>query len=333
MWELALIAQDFEPRRQAIFADIDRKDGPMWAQVYAICMDLLKQMEMRVDAYGKPVVPVAAQPVEPTAPKQRTSAPLRQDAIFTKQGGAPGPVEKAWDQIARAPGSSPMSELSPLAKKTWKSAKDSMLSKEQQAALSPDNLRHEFGNWTTSLMQVGLVGGLFQHDFRTRFAGVVLGTPYGEPSLYSNAITALCQLAVNSLGEDQFGNVHRDVPSIVRTLTAVIRKVEALRQRFPLHWTDTKGEKESPEMDHLLDALRTGLDQVVTKFEPYSTDLRLTLGDMRLAKEAAVKPQKQLPAAKEKETTIKPKLVEEKRKEPAKVHRREFKRVEMEQVR
>lgn len=334
MWELALIAEDFEARRQAIYCDIDRKDGPMWAQVYAICMEVLKGIETRVDDYGKPAV-AAAPELAATAPKQRVSAPLRQDSIFYHEAhttGLKGGIEKAWDQLARAPGATPASELSPLAKKTWKSAKDHMLSKQQQEALSPDHIRGEFEQWTASVMKIELVGALFRHDFRTRFAAAVLGTPYAEPALYVNAAQALCHLSVHSLAEDQFGNVHRDVASIVRTLTAVIRKVEALKVRFPNHWTDPTGVKESPEVDQILDALRTGLEQVVAKFEPYSSDLRLSLGELRLAKEAVAKPEEPAPQAKE--PTRKPRSVEEKKPESrTRAQRREQQRVEMEQVR
>ena len=42
-------------------------------------------------------------------------------------------------------------------------------------------------------------------------------------------------------------------------------------------------------MDKVVNALKTGLGEVVAKFEPYSNDLRLTLSDVRLAKEAAAK--------------------------------------------
>ncbi|KND94549.1 hypothetical protein TOPH_01304 [Tolypocladium ophioglossoides CBS 100239] len=320
-------------RRQAIYCDIDRKDGPMWAQVYAICMEVLKSIESRVDEYGKPAVAAAPEPAA-TVPKQRVFAPLRQDSIFYHQGhttGLKGGVEAAWDQLARAPGATPVSELSPLAKKTWKGAKDRMLSKEQQEALSPDRLRGEFEQWTASVMKIELVGALFRHDFRTRFAAAVLGTPYAEPALYVNTAQALCQLSVHSLAEDQFGNVHRDVASIVRTLTAVIRKVEALKVRFPSHWTDPTGVKESPEVDQILDVLRTGLEQVVAKFEPYSSDLRLSLGELRMAKEAAAKPEE--PAPRAQDAMGKPKSVEEEKTESRRAQRREQQRIEMEQVR
>ena len=54
MWELAFIARDFPDRRKAIYEDIDRKDGPMWSQVYQICLDVLKSTETNIDAYLAP---------------------------------------------------------------------------------------------------------------------------------------------------------------------------------------------------------------------------------------------------------------------------------------
>ncbi|KAI5456351.1 nucleoporin protein Ndc1-Nup [Mariannaea sp. PMI_226] len=292
MWELAYIAQGFETRRKAIYEDIDRKDGPMWSQVYGVCMEIVKAVETRIDNYGKPP---AAPPVAPTAEtKRRVATALREEPVFTSQSSSKtvrGEVEKRLGQVARSPGSTPASKLSPLAKKTFKEAKDRVLTKEQQEMVSPEHLKGQFEQWTMKLMKIDSVASLFQHDFRTQFTAAVLGTPYAEPTLLINAIHVLCQLSVHSLAEDQFGNVHRDVPSIIRTLTTVIKKLDAFKQSFPIHWTDVNSKRDSPEVDEVLRALKTGLDQVVTKFEPYSSDLRLTLGDIRQAKEAATSPE------------------------------------------
>ncbi|EWZ31868.1 Nucleoporin NDC1 [Fusarium oxysporum] len=288
MWELAIIAHGFETRRQAIYEDIDRKDGPMWSQVYAICMEVVKSIETRIDTYGKvPDAPPAAPAPEP---KQRVSAPLRDDPIFNSRGASKtmlNEVEKRLGQVARSPGESPVSKLSPIAKKTWKEAKDRVLTKEQQELVAPDHIKSQFENWTLQMMEVDAVAALFQQDFRTQFAAAVLGTPYAEPTLCINAINVLHHLSVHSLAEDQFGNVHRDVPSIIRTFTSVIKKLEAFRLQFPLHWTDVSGKRISPEVEEVVDALKTALQQVLAKFEPYSSDLRLTLTDIRLAKEAS----------------------------------------------
>jgi nucleoporin NDC1 len=39
-------------------------------------------------------------------------------------------------------------------------------------------------------------------------------------------------------------------------------------------------------VEKVVDALKAALKQVLANFEPYSSDLRLTLTDIRLAKEA-----------------------------------------------
>ncbi|TQV94758.1 nuclear envelope protein [Cordyceps javanica] len=344
MWELAIIAQDFEAQRKAIFADIDRKDGPMWSQVYTICMAVLKSMEERVDAYGKPLVPVV--PIKaPEEPRQRVSAPLKQDEIFTKGSIQRSGVDKAWDQIARSPGSSPMAELSPLAKKTWKQTRDRMLTKEQQAAVSKESMQSYIDRATSHLLRLEWIGSMFRHDFGTEFAATVLGQPYAEPTVYVHATQALCQLAIHSLAEDQYGNVHRDVPGIIRALTAIIKKVESLKTQFPIHWTDSSRRRNSPEVDQVLDAMRLGLEQVVAKFEPFSSDLRLNLTDLRLAKEAMAKPQaapepelvEATKESKEKKTNgtdlSRSKPIPQRRAEPAVRQRLEQRRPEMEQVR
>ncbi|KAL7944620.1 nucleoporin protein Ndc1-Nup domain-containing protein [Trichoderma barbatum] len=343
MWELALTAQNHEARRKSIFNDIDRKGGPMWSQIYSICMETLKSIETHVDAYGQPaaqVTPEAAKVEE----KQRSSAPLREDPIFTnqsRQATLRTGVEKALEKLARNPGSTPASELSPIARKTWKTAKDRVLSKEQQEAVSPDHLMDQARQIATSLISIGWIGDLIRQSFRTQFAAAVLGSPYAEPTLHSNAAIALCQLAVHSLAEDSYGNVHRDVPSIIRTLTSIIKKVEGLKAQLPLHWTDFRGTKECPEVDELLEILKTGLEQVVSKFEPYSTDLRLTRTDLRIAKEAIGRPEVQTTKVKEavaktKEASVGTRTNEDwAQRRPARVEfkRVEFKQPEMEQVR
>ena len=295
LWELAYVAKDFDTRRQAIYQDIDRKDGPMWSQVYAICIDLVKSVETRIDNYNKPAKPP---PVEekPAQPKQRVSAPLRDDPVLrnkARSNTARDGMEKAVSQIARSPGASPVSKLSPLAKKTWNEAKDRLLSRSQQEAMSPEHLRSQLEQRAGGLMNTWLVRMFIQRSFRTEFAAAVLGGPYAEPAMHINAIIALTQLAIHSLAEDQFGNVHRDVPSIVRSLTALVKKLDAFKQRFPSHWMEAKGDRDTPEIDEILEAARAGLSAVVAGFEPYMTDLRLSLTDLRLAKEAAVKPQQQ----------------------------------------
>lgn len=290
LWELAHVATEFDTRRQVIFQDIDRKNGPMWSQVYGICMQLIKSIEARIDETNKPAASPSPSHGADSKPRQRISAPLREDPIYssTTHNPSKGGLEKTFGQNARSPGSSPVSKLSPLAKRTWREAKGRLLTDEQQKALTPERFRGQMEGRAASLIKVEPLRKLFQRTFRSDFAAATLGSPLAEPASYVNAVVILTQLAVHSLTEDQFGNVHRDVPSIIRTLTSVVRKLEALKKQFPIHWTDTEAVRECPETSVILDAAREGLTQLVNSFEPYANDLRLTLTDLRLAKEAAI---------------------------------------------
>ncbi|KAI6781741.1 nucleoporin NDC1 [Emericellopsis cladophorae] len=302
MWELAYIAENFEARRKAIYADIDRSQGPMWTQVYGVCIDVIKSIEVRADAWGKPPAPPPPTPIE--EPRERTAAPVKTDNIFSPE--RPSTTRSRLRDYAQAevkellrgdgqPHKSALNELRPIAKKTWEQTKDNVLTKEQRDALTPENVRSHWERAVLWSMQSGFVRALFQQQFRTKFAGAVLGTPFAEPMLYVHASNALCQLAVHSLTEDPFGHVHRDVASIICTLTLVIGQIESMKQRFPVHWTDIQGSATCPEVDEVVDTLRKGLGQVVASFESFSSELGLTRTELRLAKEAAAKPESVAP--------------------------------------
>ncbi|KAK2026881.1 nucleoporin protein Ndc1-Nup [Colletotrichum zoysiae] len=289
LWELAYIARNDEGRRKAIFQDIDRKDGSTWSQIYVHCLNVIKSVENRIDDYGKPAA-VPAVPVQSEEVRARSSAPLKEDPIFQSKPAnrtVRGEMEKALSQVGRHSGASPVSQLSPMAKKTLRGARDKVLSKEQQEALSSPQLKSQLQTWALKVISNEYVGWVFRQEFRNRLTAVVLGTPYSELSQYVNAADVLSLLAVHSLTEDTFGKVHKDIPTIIRTFTTVISKIEAFKSNFPVHWTDIEQNRAAPEVDALIAALKTGLAQVIAEFEPYSSDLRLTRTDMRLAKEAA----------------------------------------------
>lgn len=286
MWELAFIARDYEIRRKGIYEDLDRKDGPMWSQVYAICLEAIRSMEARIDNYGRAPAAAPAAPAAPTQEKRRSTQAPKQDAILQstpQKNTFRNEVEKVVNHIATDP--SQPSQLSPLAKKAMESAKEGLLhiSKEATGSDDPQSL---FRDIAMQVLNTPL-GWPFRQQFSRRLTAVVLGTPYGEPSLYVNAINALSLLAVQSLKEDKYGNVQRDVATIIRTFTTVTSKLESFKQGFPLHWTDVEKKRACPEVEVVLQALRDGLTSLIEAFGPYARDLRLSLTDMRLAKEAA----------------------------------------------
>lgn len=263
----------------------------MWSQIFVHCLDAVKSIEKRIDEYGKPVVaPVA--PVQPEEVRARSSAPLKEDPIFQSRPANKtmrGEMEKALTQVGRHPGQSPVSQLSPMAKKTLRGARDKVLSKEQQEALSSPQLKSQVQTWALKVISNEYIGWIFRQDIRNRLTAIILGTPYSELSQYVNAADVLSLLSVHSLTEDKFGYVHKDIPTIIRTFTAIITKIEAFKDNFPVHWTDVERNRDTPEVDAVIAALKTGLAQVIAEFEPYSGDLRLTRTDIRLAKEAAAR--------------------------------------------
>ncbi|KAI3329492.1 nucleoporin protein Ndc1-Nup [Ustulina deusta] len=296
MWELAFIARDYTTRRQTIFEDIDRKDGPMWSQIYALCLDKVKNIERRIDEYGKAPAPTpGTAPVPPpTQPRERISQPLRAgDVSAPRRGAKASLVVDTVSKLVTSPGRTPVDDWMPVIKRRAGQVADRVLTQQQKEAVRPQALQGYLGTLSLRIMVVPVVGPIFQQTFSRRLAKVVLGTPYAESSVYINAGYALSRLAVNSLAEDKYGNVQRDVPTIIRTFTTVIRKLETFRDGFPAHWTDLGQDRQCPEVSEVLTSLKDGLGALVTAFGPYSGDLRLSRADMRLAREAAQRPQEE----------------------------------------
>ncbi|KAK8087470.1 hypothetical protein PG994_002444 [Apiospora phragmitis] len=329
MWELALIARDFDARRKGIFEDIDRKDGPMWSQFYVICIDTIKQIEKRVDEFGKPPAPspaaVKAEVAAAQPPTRLVEPPT--SAMIWQNAPAPQTFQDSLctslSAKVRAPGQKP-AEIGPMAKQTVTELRDYLLTEEQQQYANPNGIAAMWTNIFLYLLQYP-IGWPFKQLFSRRLATAVLGAPHGEVSIYVNAAFALSQLAVSSLSEDNYGNVHRDVPAIIRTLTTVIKKLEIFRDNLVIHWTDLEGSRQCGPVEELLDAFKEALDRVVSAFEVYSTDLRLSRTDLRLAKEAAKKEVVPAPAEKP-----------QKRQQEQRQHRRAAEKVqqqpEMQQV-
>ena len=296
MWELAFIARDYTTRRQSIFEDIDRKDGPMWSQIYAVCIDTIRELERRIDEWGRIPAPTPSAAPASTQPRERLSQPIRaNDVSAPRHVPKPSLVTNTVAQRVTSPGRTPAQDWAPIIKRKAGQVAEQVLTPQQREAVRPETLRGYFGTLTLRVMALPIIGPVFQQRFSHRLAKAVLGSPYAETSVYINAAYALSQLAVCSLTEDRYGNVQRDVPTIIRTFTVIIRKIEAFRDGFPMHWSDLTQSRECPEVSEVLNALKTDLGALVEAFGPYSSDLRLSRADMRLAREAAQRPQEERP--------------------------------------
>jgi nucleoporin NDC1 len=292
MWELVYIAQRFQGRRKTIFEEIDRKGGSTWSQVLEICLGTINGINTRITEHLAPPPAPAAQVAQQVPGLPRLSAPLKEDNVFT---ASPPPrstgasIGAAVGSIAKAHGHSPGG---PQTLKLISQAKSKMLTPDHQKALSAEGVWGVFSSYALQVLESPL-GRPFRQEFRRRIATIILGSPYGDVGIIVDAIDTLTQLSVCSLSEDPFGNVSRDVPEIIRTFTTVIARLDGFKQSLGVHWTDVEKKRESPEVDIILAALKSGLNELLEAFGDYSVDLRLSQSDMRMAREAATPPAKE----------------------------------------
>lgn len=321
-WELGLISQRLPERRKAIFNEIDREDGSTWSQVLASSTDVIKGVTARIEASkapapsAKPMAQAAApQPVLQTLPRL-TDAPKNEN-IFAASPKATSRQDKfgeAFGATAKAYGQSP--DWTPKARARVRQmvdqASNAMLSPERKQKLlaSSEELKlltggpsatHKPENLNPMVVQFlrSPVGKLVQQTYARRASSIVLGTPHSSVTVIVDAVDSLTRLLVASLAEDQYGKVQADVPSVARLFTHTITTLEAFVHQGGLdaHWTDVSFPPSSnpeaqaearkvPEVELVLDTLKSGLGDLLTAFKPYLPDIGLVGKDLRLAKEA-----------------------------------------------
>lgn len=305
-WELVYIAQRFEGRRKNIFEDIDRKGGSTWSQILSICLEVITGMDSRIAEYQDPnaaATKVAKQePPIPSLPK--ISKPLKDglaspgdlfNAPMSTSSRGAGFVQ-AVGTFAKNHGQSPP-QSSPKARQLLEQAENMILTPKQKDEVAAQGHSAIFKDWMTWSLRTSL-GWPFRQEFRRRITSVVLGTPYGDVGIIVDAIDAVTRFTIKSLQEDKYGNVQRDVKLIIRTFTTTIIRVETFKDTIGFHWTDVEKKQESPEVDTILAALKGGLYELVNAFADYSEDLRLSQGEMRMAREAARSVQPEMQQAK-----------------------------------
>ncbi len=269
----------------------------MWSQVYQICLEIVKSIEGRIDDLTKPSAEAKMEKAkkekekekerEEEERKRKRSKPPKDDPIFQTTPQKKDFLSQVEKEAKKALSSSNQtSPLRPIAEKAYAAAKQTIAQGIGATADDPNNIL----KGTALKVLNSRVGWLFRQEYNRQIETVVLDVPYGEPSLYINAIYALSQFSVHSLREDKYGNVQRDIATIIRTLTSVTNKLEKFKKDTPNHWSDVTRSRKTPVVDEVVTALKEGLEQLIDSFEPYARDLRLSLTDIRLAKEAAAVP-------------------------------------------
>ncbi|KAF3007762.1 hypothetical protein E8E13_010132 [Curvularia kusanoi] len=293
-WELALITDAFPDRRKTIYAEMDRKKAPTFVQVTDFCLAEIKLLIERLNVgldptYQPTAASVAPQPTPSINLVPQISQPLKDDkqvvALPPKPATRWEHFEATTSGIAKmhsSPGNSQQAYGREAINKGLKKAQEGAQQAESAASTASDKiLSSPFGY-------------IFSQSLPRRAKLVVLGAPYSRISLICNAITALTNLAVFSIAEDTIGRFHESVPSIIRTFTAAINKIDAYMSSLQVHWSDkdtlAKPEamrKKVPEVDQVRECLQKGLESILGSFEKYLGGMGMSLLEISDAKKAA----------------------------------------------
>lgn len=295
-WELLCISRNFDDRRKTIYTEISRAGGSTWQQIETECLLVIQGVSSRINNHRNPPpknpIPQSSAPIQSLP---RLTPGLRQDPILNAPAAPNTPLKKVEygiGNIAKSFGqsqpqkTSPLSRLSPHAKRITNTAGQKLLTQGQQDSLSPESLRATFGGYIMSF-----IGSPFGYPFRQPFARCINAVAFGTPQGYSdvfvivNAIDSLSVLTVASLKEDPYGKVAYDVDLIMKTFIMVLVTLQGFVTETQTHWTDVEGSREVEDVDIVVGRLKGGLGTMVSAFEPYADDFGIDKGIVRQAKQ------------------------------------------------
>lgn len=292
-WELALITDAFPDRRKTIYGEKDRKKAPTFEQVTDICLGEIKLLVQRLSigldpTYNPDAAPGKQLPAAPVSLVPQIAQPLKDD----KQIAAlPPRPDTKWDHIESAASGIAKSYSSPSNSQQayGREAIKQGVKKAQEGAQQAESFATLYYNKLLS----SPLGKPFAQSFPRRVNLVVLGAPYSRISLICNAVTALANLAVFSISQDELGQFHQGVPAIIRVITTAITKIDAYMSTVDIHWSDQatlkKPEAERrkvPEVEEVRECLREGLEKILGSFNEYLSGMGLNRVEIIEAKKA-----------------------------------------------
>lgn len=308
-WELWLITQRFPDRRKSIYADIDR-NPTSWKQVSELCLREIRGVSDRISAFIESQSS-ASEPKSVSTPgpadtmplgthqtqseKEKIVPPLKTDPIL-----AATPLPKTRTQraaqlasnLARQQGQStspprPLHEAQRALNYSAKKLLPPSTLKEIEDA--PKTVRQKAGGLVMWLVSATWPGSLMRLTFPKRATAVVCGTPTSRTGIIVDAVLSLSKLVTESLREDPYGQVAKDVRSIVTSMMRALKDVRGfMLEGLQPHWTDV-GFRESErqtveEVNYVEDALREGLTSVLGAFGEYAAGVGLSEGELQEAK-------------------------------------------------
>ncbi|EXJ58708.1 hypothetical protein A1O7_06137 [Cladophialophora yegresii CBS 114405] len=294
-WELAIIAQRHKERRKAIFEDIERPTGPIWAQMLQAGLNVLQELQLRITGPppAKPGTPEVAKPLPRLLPEMQTQSIFAPDSKPSRAERLASPLKQFGS--TRQPWHPPIDQ-------TAKQVETRLLEYAKPSSADSKSPNGLVGSWTTELRRSRL-GWFFTSPNTAKINATIMGSPYGNAAVLVDVIEALTKMQVASLTEDTYGKATPTVPDTVRTFTKTLNLIEDYVAQ------NKQGVTEGiEEVEIIVERLRASLKELLSAFQVYLIDQGLGISELNQAKKAIQAPST-IPQSQEKPKS-KPKPIE-----------------------
>jgi nucleoporin NDC1 len=273
-----------------MYGELERKKAPTFQQITDICLAEIKFLNERLRHAIDPSYSLdgAAGPSQPTPAVKlvpRISQPLRDE----KQIALPSKPTSRLEQVEAITTGFAKSLSSPgNAQHAYgREALHQGMIKASQGSQQAES----FLSFYYNKLVASPLGRPFQRSLERTANIIVLGAPYSRISLICNAVTALTNLAIFSLKQDDLGRFHEGVPQIIRVFTTAIKRIDEYMAGIEIHWSDfdtlSKPEAERrvvPQVNEVRECLREGLEKILGSFNEYLSALGLSKLEIMEAK-------------------------------------------------
>ncbi|KAM3578837.1 hypothetical protein VKS41_008632 [Umbelopsis sp. WA50703] len=276
--ELARVSKSDQQRRAVIYSDIDFDNkGSAWKRISEECMKVIDEVKNTVVAEYQRVDIIAPSKPQPkisdTDLRIRKITPIQQELYNDRLVRKPviaypdDDVEDRTGDILRS--------IAEIPKKL--TASNSRVPTAADS-FNLEDPKKELEGWVAKFQ-----GYIRQWPIWHQLFGRSLTRKAG--SLFSNsqvtlwAIESVSNLTAASLKEDECGLVQRDIPAVIDCLLGCLQEVEYLLYHPPASYSALKADSDSKvtirEPLQIINALKSGLYQIVTTFEPYVLDFKI----------------------------------------------------------
>jgi len=293
--ELAMITDQFSERRKTLFGDLERRKGTTSQQITEICLAEIRLLIERINCALDPKFRPASEAIKESNTQAIALVPrIATQPLKTTPIKGPGdPLVTRTDKIGAFVADIAKSHSSPENGSTAygrKAIKNAQEKAEEAVNATEVKVSGLFANFVSSPL-----GAPFRNSLRRTASLVVTGAPYSRISLICNAVTALTNLTISSLTEDDYGKWQKGVPDIVRVFTIALTKIDEYVAELEVHWSDIETLKKSPEeqkkglkeVDKVRECLRSGLEMIMRRYGEYLSGLGVSSLERQEAKKIA----------------------------------------------